>query len=148
MNSVVRPKLRTIAFSALCLAVPLGAGIGPQSNTAAKRPAADEETRAQAKATFESVCASCHGLDGRGGERGPDLVSRPEVVRKSDAELKKILQNGAAGAGMPAFASYGPARLSSLVAYLRKLQGGSKEVSLPGNPAQGKARFFGKAKCS
>ena len=26
---------------------------------------------AVAKDAFESVCASCHGLDGKGGERGP-----------------------------------------------------------------------------
>src|SRR5215831_9195377 len=30
---------------------------------------------------FSSICASCHGLDARGGERGPDIATRPEVVR-------------------------------------------------------------------
>jgi cytochrome c oxidase cbb3-type subunit 3 len=137
-----------MALSALCLVVPLGVATNLQSNAAPNRPAADAETRAQAKATFESVCASCHGLDGRGGERGPDVVSRPEVVRKGDAELKKILQNGVTDAGMPAFAPYGSARLSSLVAYLRELQGGGKEVTLPGEPAQGRGLFFGKGQCS
>ncbi len=27
----------------------------------------------EAKAAFDTACASCHGLDARGGERGPDL---------------------------------------------------------------------------
>ena len=102
----------------------------------------------EAKTAFDAACASCHGLDARGGERGPDLVSRPEVVRKTDAELRKILTDGKSAAGMPSFASYAPAKLSALVAYLRSLQGGSKMLPLPGDPARGKALFFGKAKCA
>jgi cytochrome c oxidase cbb3-type subunit III len=148
MRFFLNPRARTIALTAVCLAAPLGPAMSLQNNGVAKRAAANAETPAQAKATFESVCASCHGLDGRGGERGPDLVSRAEVVRKSDAQLRKILQSGVPAAGMPAFASYGSTRLSALVTYLRDLQGGRKEVSLPGDPTHGKTLFFGKAKCS
>jgi putative heme-binding domain-containing protein len=104
--------------------------------------------RTEAKAAFESVCASCHGLDARGGERGPDIVSRPEVTRKTEDELIQILRDGKAAQGMPSFASYGPAKLSALVAYLRELQGRNKETPLFGDPARGKALFFGKAKCA
>jgi putative heme-binding domain-containing protein len=103
---------------------------------------------AEARKTFEAVCASCHGLDGRGGERGPDLVSRAEVSGKSDADLREILEKGKPGAGMPSFTSYGPERLKALVGYLRTLQGRGKAVRLPGNPAAGKALFYGSAKCS
>ena len=102
----------------------------------------------EAKTAFNTACASCHGLDARGGERGPDLVSRPEVVRKTDAELLKILIDGKTAAGMPSFASFAPARLSGLVSYLRSLQGRSKRLPLPGDPVRGKALFFGKAKCA
>lgn len=111
--------------------------------------ASDSKTarRSESRAVFESVCASCHGLDARGGKRGPDIVSRPEVVRKTDAELVKILRDGKVVEGMPAFASYAPAKLSALVGYLRTLQGRSEETPLPGDPARGKILFFGKAKC-
>ncbi|HWO33346.1 MAG TPA: cytochrome c, partial [Candidatus Acidoferrum sp.] len=34
--------------------------------------------------TFESSCAPCHGLNGKGGERAPDIVTRPDIVRLSD----------------------------------------------------------------
>lgn len=102
----------------------------------------------EAKVAFDNACASCHGLDARGGERGPDLVSRPEIVRKTDAELRKILTDGKAAAGMPSFASYAPARLAALVAYLRSLQGGGKMPPLPGDPGRGEALFFGKAQCA
>ena len=35
----------------------------------------------EAKVAFDNACASCHGLDARGGERGPDLVSRRVTPR-------------------------------------------------------------------
>ena len=108
----------------------------------------DGARRAEAKTTFDSICASCHGLDGRGGERGPDLVARPDTVNKSDGDLLKVLREGRAAAGMPSFASYGPERLAALVDYLRTLEGRTKPAPLPGDPARGKALFFAKAKCS
>jgi len=109
---------------------------------------AKQGRRIGARAVFEAACASCHGLDARGGERGPNIISGPDVVHKTDRELFKILRDGKVAEGMPSFASYGPAKLSALVAYLRMLQGRSKETALPGDPAQGKMLFFGKAKCA
>jgi len=102
----------------------------------------------EAAATFAGVCASCHGLDGRGGERGPDIVTQPDVLRKTDAELIKTLRDGKTAAGMPSFASQGTTRLSALVAHLRMLQGGSKGAPLPGDAARGRALFYGAARCS
>jgi len=107
----------------------------------------DSGSQIEAKASFGSICASCHGLDARGGERGPDIASRPEVVHKTDAELTEILQSGKTASGMPAFSFLGPAKISALVAYLRTLQGRGSAASLPGNPTQGKMLFFGKANC-
>ena len=48
---------------------------------------------------------------------------------------------------MPSFAGYGTERLAALVSYLRTLEGRGVAVQLPGNPAQGKTLFYGKAKC-
>jgi len=97
---------------------------------------------------FAVTCAGCHGLDGRGGERGPDIATRPQVVQLSDAEIFQILQGGRPAAGMPPFESLGTAKLKELLAYLRQLQGKGVVEKLPGNPAEGKALFFGKARCS
>lgn len=104
--------------------------------------------RIEPRAVFENVCASCHGLDAQGGERGPDIVSRPEVVGKTDAELVKILREGKISEGMPSFASYGRAELAAIVTYLRALQGRNRETPLPGDPSRGRNLFFGKAKCA
>lgn len=149
------PKCRKTRFliSGKALPVLLGllaiaAVLSAQNKQVANSSDAKAERLTEAKATFESVCASCHGLDARGGERGPDIASRPDVVRKTDVELIKILTDGNTAQGMPSFSSYGPAKLATLVRYLRALQGRSKETALPGDPVRGRALFFGKAKCA
>jgi cytochrome c oxidase cbb3-type subunit III len=105
-------------------------------------------TTDEARQIFVSVCAGCHGLDGRGGERGPDISTRPQIVQLSDAELLEILRGGRPAAGMPPFESFGPTKLKELVAYLRVLQGKGVAGALPGDPKNGKTLFFGKARCS
>ena len=129
------------------LAVAALATVGIVGVTCAQKKDANGD-QAEAKNTIETVCAPCHGLDGRGGERGPDLVSRAEVSAKSDAELGRILQEGEATGGMPPFAGLGTRRIAALVSYLRSLQGVRTAVKLPGNPARGRNLFFGKADCS
>jgi len=141
-------KQTLIPFFTCFLLLVAAVGYGAQDTPRASSPGAGAAHLAEAKGVFESVCASCHGLDARGGGRGPDLVARPDAVRKTDAELLKIIRDGKVAEGMPSFASFGPAKLSVLVAYLRQLQGRDRRATLPGDPVRGKALFFGKAKCA
>lgn len=98
---------------------------------------------------FESNCAGCHGLDGRGGERGPDISTRPQIVQLPDQDLRAVVQTGRPAAGMPPFASLGTAQIDALMAYIRFLQGESAaNLEIPGDAAKGKALFFGKAHCA
>jgi cytochrome c oxidase cbb3-type subunit III len=97
--------------------------------------------------TFESVCATCHGLDGRGGERGPNIATRAEVQQLSEEETLRILQEGIPATGMPAFGALGMAKIKAVLSYLRTLQGGGKAVLIRGDPQKGKSLFFGKAGC-
>jgi cytochrome c oxidase cbb3-type subunit III len=131
-----------------CLLAIAAVSFGAPVKTLGPTPPAQAAGEVEAKTTYESVCAACHGLDARGGERGPNLATRPEVIQKSDKELFEILKNGRTAAGMPSFASFGADKLASLVAYLRTLQGQGKEEPLPGDPAAGKVLFYGKAKCA
>jgi putative heme-binding domain-containing protein len=97
---------------------------------------------------FASTCAGCHGLDGRGGERAPNIAQNRDVQRLSDAQLTHIVQEGVPGTGMPAFHSLASSDVKAVVAHLRNLQGTNKTSALPGNPARGKTLFYGDAGCS
>jgi cytochrome c oxidase cbb3-type subunit 3 len=98
--------------------------------------------------TFTATCSACHGLDGRGGERAPNITGSAKLQHLSDTELASIVSNGIPAAGMPAFRSLGVSEVHAVVSYLRVLQGKKKSVALPGNPASGKDLFAGKAGCS
>jgi len=100
------------------------------------------------KQTFVSSCAGCHGLDGRGGERAPNIAKKPKTQQLSDARLFHIIENGIPGTGMPAFHSLESADIKAVVTYLRTLQGTKKAVTLPGDPKRGETIFFAKAGCS
>lgn len=98
--------------------------------------------------TFATSCAACHGLDGGGGERGPDISRRREIQRLPDEALLQIVREGVPATGMPAFGSLGAARIQAVVRYLRTLQGQTGAAKLPGDPQRGKALFFGPSGCS
>ena len=134
----------TAVFAACALLVPAEAQRG---HPATRKNQAGRSAAADGRKLFDSVCATCHGLDGRGGERGPNIATRPEVQQLSDEETLRILQAGIPVAGMPAFSALGVPKLLAVMGYLRILQGGSKVASIPGDPQRGKSLFFGKAGC-
>jgi cytochrome c oxidase cbb3-type subunit 3 len=134
-----------LALLALC-----AAGSVATSQMAQPHPRRKDSAPASArgKRTFASTCASCHGLDGSGGERAPNITERPRVQQLSDAELFHIIENGIPGTGMPAFHALEGPDIKAVVTYLRTLQGAKKPVKLPGDPERGETIFFGKAGCS
>jgi cytochrome c oxidase cbb3-type subunit 3 len=99
------------------------------------------------KQVFESRCAGCHGLDGRGGERAPDIALNRKTQQRSDDELAQIVRRGLPETGMPPFASLG-SNVKNVVAYLRQLQGKNESARFPGNARKGRELFYGKARCS
>ncbi len=115
----------------------------------APKHATDKTAHAnRGKQIFTSACAQCHGLDGRGSERAPNIADRAAVQRLSNPQIFQIIQNGVPGTGMPAFHSLDNAQIQAVVAHLRTLQGNNKPAPLPGDPEQGRLLFFGKAGCS
>lgn len=96
---------------------------------------------------FASNCVGCHGLDGTGSQRAPNIVSNPQVQKLSADELFRIVSEGVPGTGMPAFKRLGRAAINSTVAYVRSLQGKNASARLPGDPKRGEAIFFGSAEC-
>lgn len=97
---------------------------------------------------FSSNCAACHGLDGRGGEHAPNIATDPNVQRMTDREITGIVRYGIKGAGMPAFqTSMQREQITAVVKYLRSMGGGAASTTLPGDALNGRALYFGEARC-
>lgn len=95
-----------------------------------------------------SNCAACHGIDGKGSERAPNIADGAHMRQLSDAQLEHIIGNGIPGTGMPAFHFLSNSQIGELIAYLRSLEGTENVAKLPGDPKAGEAIFFGRARCS
>jgi cytochrome c oxidase cbb3-type subunit III len=94
---------------------------------------------------YETACASCHGLNGKGGERATDIA---EIVHLSDRQILKILRDGKPQSGMPAFGGLGRAKLADLLSYVRLLQGKRSQPVATGDVGDGKEFFTGKGGCA
>jgi alcohol dehydrogenase (cytochrome c) len=84
----------------------------PPQNTGKQQPLAMQTL-------FERQCSACHGGDGRGAERGPDIITA-RVARQSDSQLQRLIRQGIPAGGMP------PSRLNdadvkALAAYVKSL---------------------------
>lgn len=116
-----------------------------------KRSSSSEQTPKTVlpgRSTFNSTCAPCHGLDGRGSDKAVNIGASARAQRLSDAQLANIISNGVADAGMPAFRTLTARQVRAVVAYLRSLQGKGEAHDLPGDAKRGREIFFGKGDCS
>lgn len=130
--------------------LPIGASAREQSPQADRpRPrSATVPSAGNGDKAFAANCSGCHGLDGRGGERAPNIADKPNGQRLSDAQIGSIIANGIPGTGMPAFRSLESSQIEAIVTYLRTLQGTKKTAKLPGDAERGGTIFFGKGGCS
>ena len=144
------PRFGSLSLATALLSMALIAYAAPiLAQTPSPNPPAPPNAArlAEARQSFSTTCAACHGLDGRGGERGPDIASR-QVQKHSDEELSRTVRNGISETGMPNFAFLGDAKIAALVSYLRVLQGTSAVLPMPGNPHNGEVLFSGAAQCA
>lgn len=94
---------------------------------------------------FQVRCASCHGSDGEGGERGPGILATGRA--RSQEELRHLIRSGIPAAGMPAFA-LPEAELEDLMAFLRSLAAPAMEIAVRGDVTAGERFFFEKGNCA
>jgi putative heme-binding domain-containing protein len=120
----------------------------PVSTTAsAQRPQTNNSHAIEAgRRRFEMRCAACHGADGKGGERGPDIISTQRSRRRSVDELKEVIRKGLPAAGMPAF-QLPDIEMQELVAFVRSVSAPAVESATAGDVAAGETYFFGKGNC-
>jgi cytochrome c oxidase cbb3-type subunit III len=129
--------------------VAFGCSMYPPSRAQSAPPHATSKTgSAPGQQIFASVCAGCHGLDGQGAERAPNLATNPKLQQLSDVQISAIVANGVRGTAMPPFRSLGAPAIRSVVSYLRTLRSVRVPGVLPADAADGKSLFFGKAQCS
>lgn len=83
------------------------------------------------KAKFDQLCATCHGAKGHGdGAAAASLKPTPKDLTKTaktDAELRKVITQGGAAAGLsPIMPAWGgvlsDADVTNIIAYIRTLK--------------------------
>lgn len=121
----------------LCCALALAA---QHSDTALKNPFQSADDRARGGAFYRSQCASCHGIDGKGGASGPSLATGSFRHASNDEGLFRVITRGVAGTSMPGFSMNGR-EIWQIVAFVRSLSIGRTGGGATGNAASGRDLF-------
>ena len=136
----------TLACLTALLASPLFA---QDKNPFARDPNAAKLGESQ----FRANCAFCHGLGARGGGRGPDLTRAQKKHGTTDADLFRTVNEGVPGTAMPPNGAtqqgvgMTPEEIWQVISYIRSVEKTGPSAPI-GDPAHGKALFFGTATCS
>ena len=94
----------------------------PATEQARRNPLpADANVTQSGKVVFESTCAACHGLDGKGTGIVPALRSTT-IRQASDGELFWYITKGDVNNGMPSWATLPEATRWQVIAYLRSMK--------------------------
>ena len=94
----------------------------PPSAQSLKNPYAGQaEAAAAGRKLFVQHCAECHGQDGRGLERAPDLHS-PPIQNAPPGTLFWALRNGRVRKGMPSWSQLPDQQLWQIATYLKTLK--------------------------
>jgi cytochrome c oxidase cbb3-type subunit III len=148
--------LFAVALTTLPFSVFLCAGRSPEANglrqedktakLATEHPTQGETPDAAAgKKLFELHCAVCHGTEGKGGGRGPNLNRAHLEHAPDDAALKSLIENGVPPE-MPEAWYMSEKDVANVVAYVRSL-GRIPAEPVPGDLAQG-SRVYAKSGCA
>jgi mono/diheme cytochrome c family protein len=124
-------RIRIFGITAACVMMTfLAAAAGPQNTTprtwvapramdAERNPLANRpETWPGGMKVFRQRCAACHGDDGTGTKRGPNLMTGP-VQKQTDGALFWKISSGNTRTGMPSFSFLPEAQRWQLVSDLR-----------------------------
>ncbi len=129
--------MRAILLPLLLCLPPLGA---QHSDADLKNPFQSPDDRARGGAFFQSQCANCHGIDGKGGASGPNLASGTFRHATNDEGIFRLITKGVPGTSMPGFSMNGR-EIWQIVAYIRSLSAGRSAVNSTGNARAGQLLF-------
>lgn len=112
---------RAAGAAGLCL------GIWTISVTGTTRLGVDHQAqKVDAARLFELQCATCHGNDGRGAERGPDIVSSRRAATRALDDIQRIIREGIPQSGMPP-TTLSPPEVDAVARYLKTLAEAAQE---------------------
>ena len=131
LNSLLRrPEIFARTITTACfvaLVATLSHGLA-QLPTPIVHAYASEGKNPGATLFHEKGCEHCHGVDGRGGELGPNLSTVGKRLNKQKIELQ--IRNG--GSAMPAFGDVlQPDEIKALVDFLHEKRKAPKQVAIP-----------------
>jgi cytochrome c oxidase cbb3-type subunit III len=136
-------RLNKLLVASCVLVVAAGALCG---QTQKKNPVEGEPTAIREGASlFRANCSPCHGVDARGGGRGPDLTAGRWTHGGSDNAIFQTISQGVPGTEMPAN-PFENSEIWTLIAYLRSVNSASLTPA-QGDKIAGEHLFFGKQKC-
>lgn len=136
-------------------------GIHAQGKNMAKsNPMAQEDVQ-RGMAQFQQTCGMCHGAQAKGAS-GPNLIESSLVRHDDHGDLiGKVIREGRAAKGMPAFLAFSETQVDDIVAFLHAsvaasdnrgsegpARGYSRERLLTGDTVAGKRFFDGEGGCS
>lgn len=123
-------------------------GAAPQlSKMSQKNPLARNPSAVQTgKQRFVENCGACHGSSAAGG-RGTKLAGSRRVHDMSDKKIFDIIRNGVPSTDMPSN-RLPDQQIWEIVSFIRSLNAVVIDQFVPGDPASGKALFFGAAECA
>jgi cytochrome c oxidase cbb3-type subunit III len=140
-------KIPGLLNPAIALALILAGMVVAQEQKEPKNPVAgDARAIAQGQRQFVLSCSYCHGVDARGGGRGPDLTSGRWLHGDTDGAIYRTITHGVPGTEMPA-CGCPEDEAWRLVSFLRSL---SARTAAPvtGDLANGEKIFFGSSACT
>jgi cytochrome c oxidase cbb3-type subunit III len=144
----MRQAMKCVVFAVglLICTSPLGAALQlnemSQRNPLAKDPSAIQP----GKQRFVTSCGACHGSSGTGG-RGAKLAGSRHIQDMSDKKIFDTIRNGVPGTDMPSNRLVDQ-QIWEIVAFIRSLNSVAGNRFVSGDPASGKALFFGAGECS
>ena len=126
---VHRFKLATlgilIAIPALALSIKVGEGnwlkrVPETARMRANPMASDPNAVAAGAKLFQQNCANCHGKQGEGAAKHPDLHTE-RLRQATPGELEWLLKNGSMKNGMPSWSRLPEPQRWQLVTFLKSL---------------------------
>jgi cytochrome c oxidase cbb3-type subunit III len=141
-------------LAAVCVILSIGAPLMRAQDPNAP-PQYDPASVERGRQNFGTTCGFCHGVSGKGGEKGPDLLRSVLVLHDEGGKsIGAVVLKGRPDRGMPSF-PLTPEQIVDIANFLHNSIEAAKDRDnykilniVTGNAAAGKAYFNGAGQCN